>query len=488
MAVAEVLQDAVRAKPADLLEYVAQRLQERSGLDAGIFEAQFEECKRKPRSYVLEEQCPAGQDPFSWVPMRYNDDTILSMLQTRAHEIATDILAPELIENSQDFIQRARVAFPELMYLRGAQDLEQTAAQMLRAVYVGCSNCPSIEDKGLDDADPMLAFRCRPLVTCVRSCLLESCRELERMDALMVCCVLSVVGRHPGFQQRFGGGFRTSELAVIYALEHEPDGLPSFSRLSLAHKHLVLAALQCYFSMEMLLSTEVVPLHFARVKDLLASREKGAEFFLAVIGVEHLVRCRSAVISDANVDSIRLAAQCILALSKHSAQRGYELFLKKRAERHSWRLARDDVLQKALIRLCCMRGDEDDEAWAEMDKAMESLREKDLTKLKIELGQKDGLTEDIVYVLHGGAALMAAAGANRNVGPAAALSLLCRALTDVAHNYGKVLTQKVIKLHIESLATRAVQYRAGGGSLFAETPFVLEERGAGEIAVVLPGV
>jgi hypothetical protein len=302
--------------------------------------------------------------------------------------------------------------------------------------------------------------------------------------------MLLLVGRHPGFQQRFGGGLRTPEHAVIYAMEHEPEVLPSFSRLSLAHKHLVLAVLQCYFPLEMILNTEVVPFHFARVKDLLASREKGLDFFLAALGVEHLVRSRIAVTSDTNADSVRLAAQCVLALSKYNAQRGYELFLKKRAERHSWRLVRDDVLQKAIIRLCCMRGEEDDEAWAEMERAMttDELNEKTRTRLKVELGEKDGLSDDIVYVLYGGGALMAAAGGNRDVGPLQALMIVSRALADVSHHYGKVLTQKVVKLRIESLAARAVQFRSTGLSLFAETPFVLEDWGSGEIAVLIPGI
>jgi len=63
------------------------------------------------------------------------------------------------------------------------------------------------------------------------------------------------------------------------------------------------------------------------------------------------------------------------------------------------------------------------------------------------------------------------------VGPVAALSLLCRLMADVAHSYGKVLNQKIIKLRLENLAAKAVQYRPGGGSLFADTPFTLEELG-----------
>lgn len=487
-AVAEVLRDAVRTKPQDLFEYVAQRLEERSGMDSARFEAHFQECKRKPRTYVLELICPEGQDPLSWVPMRYNDDTILSMLQARAREVSFDILSEELLEDSQGLYERACVSFPELMYLRGAPEIELAAAQTLRAIYLGCSGNASVLEQGLDDANPMLTFRCRPLVTCGRNVLLESCkRSQSTVDALIVCSFLLLVGRHPGFQQRYGGGLKTPELAVIHAIEHEVDSLPSFACLSPQLRQLVLATLQAYFPMEMLLNLEVVPSQFGRVKDLLADRESGVDFFLSVLAVEQMVRCRSTIVSDANVELVVLGAQCLNAVQKYNAARAYDMFLKKRAAAHSWRLARDDFLHRATIRLCCFRGIEEDEAWSEMLAAVESLSSSERDILKIELGQKDGLAEVPVYVLHGAGALMATAGNNPEVGLQQAVRAMCRAIDDATKSYGKGLSHKVVKLRLENLAARAAQYRAGGGSLFADTPFMLEEVGAGEVAVRVPG-
>lgn len=98
------------------------------------------------------------------------------------------------------------------------------------------------------------------------------------VDALLVCTVLLLVGRHPGFQQRYGGGLRTPELAVIHAIEHEAEALPSFACLSPAQRQLVLATLQAYFPLEMLVNAEVVPSHFGRVKDLFGVRENGIDF------------------------------------------------------------------------------------------------------------------------------------------------------------------------------------------------------------------
>lgn len=488
-AVGEVLREAVRTKPQDLFEYVAQKLEERSGMDSAQFQAMFEECKRKPRTYVLEEMCPAGQEPLSWVPMRYNDDTILSMLQSRASEMSADILSEELIDDSQNFIARARASFPELSYLRGSPEIELAAGQTLRALYLGCSGNANVVEQGLDDADPMLAFRCRPLVTCARTALFDQTKRNQSMvDALIVCSFLLLVGRHPGFQQRYGGGHRTPELAVLHAIEHEAEALPSYMCLASPQKQLVYAALQAYFPMEMLLTAEVIPSHFGRVKDLLVGREGGVEFFLSVLGVEHMVRGRSAIVSDASVELVALGAQCLNAIQKYSAVRAYELFLKKRAGAHTWRLVRDDFLHRAIIRLCCFRGVEEDEAWTEMLTAVDGLGDFEQNMLKIELGQKDGLAEVPAYVLYGAGALMSAAGANPDVGLQQAVTAMCRAIDDATKSFGKVLNYKVVKLRLESLAIRATQYKAGGGSLFADTPFTLEEVGAGEVAVKVPGV
>merc|ERR1719198_2021763 len=168
------------------------------------------------------------------------------------------------------------------MYLRGSPEIELAAAQTLRAIYLACSGSDNILEQGLDDAEPLLAFRCRPLVNCSRNVLFLHMKGNQAMvDALIVCSFLLLVGSHPSFQQRYGGGLRTPELAVIYAIEHEAEALPSFACLAAPQRQLVLATLQAYFPMEMLLNTEVVPYQYGRVKDLLGTRENGIDFFLA---------------------------------------------------------------------------------------------------------------------------------------------------------------------------------------------------------------
>jgi len=303
-----------------------------------------------------------------------------------------------------------------------------------------------------------------------------------------VCSFLLLVGRHPGFQQRYGGGLRTPELAVIYAIEHEAESLPSFTCLSGPQRQLVLATLQSYFPMEMLLTTEVVPSHFARVKDLLVPKEGGLDFFLSVLAVEHMVQCRTTIVTDASVEFVTLGASCLNSLQKYSGVRSYELLLKRRGAAHSWRLMRDDYFSRAIIRLCCFRGIEEDEAWTEMLNMVQGLGDMEHHVLQVEIGQKDGLAEVPVYVPCGAAALLAAASANSDVGLKPAVMAMCRILDEATKNFGKVLNHKVVKLRFESLATRAAQYRAGGGPPFADTPFTLEEIGAGEVAVRIPGV
>ncbi|CAE7638107.1 unnamed protein product [Symbiodinium sp. CCMP2592] len=78
----------------DLFGFVIAEFQKKSTLDPSEFEAHFLECKRQSRTYVLEDRCPANEDPMVWVPMRYNDDTILKQ-QKLAHELWMDVLSVE---------------------------------------------------------------------------------------------------------------------------------------------------------------------------------------------------------------------------------------------------------------------------------------------------------------------------------------------------------------------------------------------------------
>merc|ERR1712139_267115 len=117
-------------------------------------------------------------------------------------------------------------------------------------------------------------------------------------------------------------------------------------------------------------------------------------------------------------------------MGKYNGVRAYQVYLKKRAGAHSWRFVRDDFLHRAIIRLCCFRGIEEDEAWSEMLMAVEGLGDFEHHMLKVELGQKDGLAEVPVYVLHGASALMANAGSNTDVGLQQAVTVMCRAIDD----------------------------------------------------------
>eukprot|EP00442_Polarella_glacialis_P059126 CAMPEP_0115152920 /NCGR_PEP_ID=MMETSP0227-20121206/66427_1 /TAXON_ID=89957 /ORGANISM="Polarella glacialis, Strain CCMP 1383" /LENGTH=145 /DNA_ID=CAMNT_0002563579 /DNA_START=26 /DNA_END=459 /DNA_ORIENTATION=- len=131
-AIAEVLKDVVQKRPKDLFEHVANQLQERSGLDREQFKASFEGYKRQPQTYVLEDRCPQDEDPLIWVPMRYNDDTILQKLRSRCVDLLQDVLSKEPLDNGRALFDNALVTFPELMYLRNSPE-EDTAAQAFRA-------------------------------------------------------------------------------------------------------------------------------------------------------------------------------------------------------------------------------------------------------------------------------------------------------------------------------------------------------------------
>lgn len=269
-AIADVLRDAVDKKPRDLFEHVAQQLAERSGLDTADFEKYFDECKRKPRTYVLEDRCPANQDPLTWVPARYNDDTILLMLQHKSTEIVEAILSqdPQAIPNTSALASSCIAAFPELMYLSGSPE-ELYAFQLLRALQVACTDSQEVLANLASDPEPAFCFQCGAFVGRLRDMghLEVVSQNVNAVEALIVVCVLHALGRHEGFCQRYGGGHTNVELAILHAITREADALPSYQRLGEQHKALVHGTLQVIFPLESLLLTEICPAQYARAKE-----------------------------------------------------------------------------------------------------------------------------------------------------------------------------------------------------------------------------
>merc|ERR1712137_323479 len=113
------------------------------------------------------------------------------------------------------------------------------------------------------------------------------------METFIVVSVLRALGKHEGFRERFGGGLVQPEQAVLHAIEHEAEVLPSFQRLDDHNKQLVTNALQAYFPLEMFITTEAVPAHMDKAKNSIANLESGMQFFVAALLIDHLVLTRS---------------------------------------------------------------------------------------------------------------------------------------------------------------------------------------------------
>mmetsp|Transcript_107582 Transcript_107582/g.286299 ORF Transcript_107582/g.286299 Transcript_107582/m.286299 type:complete len:495 (-) Transcript_107582:133-1617(-) len=479
-AIADALKDVARSKPKDLFKHVAQQLQDRSGLEPAAFEAHFEECKRQPRLYVLEERCPAGQDPFAWVKMRYNDDTILSILHKRALEFVTDILHEDGADDTKTFLNRACAAFPELLYLKDSPE-ELVAFQTVRAIFLGCSG-QEVESL-LEDADPQLSFRCTALIEAAREQLLEPLRDPDSLDVLILCCVLRIVGGNAAFQKRYGGGETTPELAMLNAIEHESQALPSFQRLPEQKKELLVTVLRVQFPFDMLISLEATSAHFVEVKETLAHTEGSVAFFIGVVAAEYLVRCRGSLIADEAADLAKLGAQCLTAVEKYSAVRAYELFLKKRAERHSWRLMKDDLLHRAVVRLCCFAGQEDDAAWSGMQAMVSAFSDGEKEVLKAELARKDGSP---VYVPVGAGALLGLAASQDQYALRVAVKAIIKALEDASRTLDRLLShRRMVRLSLTELLARARE--RGSVAALEGLPLSLEDLGTGEVAVHVAG-
>lgn len=497
-ALAQVLRDVVHKKPKDLFEYVAQALQDQSAIDPADFESYFEECKRKPRTYTLEDRCPAGQDPLTWVPMRFNDDTILLTLRNRASELTSEILAALPIDDTKGFLDRACVAFPELMYVR-EQPSETVASQRsfnpvelhvfqtLRAVYLACTGC---EGASMDDESVEFGFLCEALVKDTRAQLQQAVPDEATLEALIVFLILRALGSRENFQRGYGGGHTVPEKAALHAIRHEVVALPSFSRLAPQQRALVESTLEAFFPLHMVVTSEAVPGHFLQVKETLSNEDGGLNFYMSALAVDHLVYMRCSMLSNESVDLARIGAQSLLAVEKYSAPRAYELLLKKRAERHSWRIVRDDLFMKAIVRVCCFSGREDTDFWNQVLNSCEELPDQAKEVLKVELARKDGCVESPVYILLGAGRYMEAAASDDvfSVGVPAALILLTRILEDASRHFHRALSinQRMVHIDLHALAKRAQEHR-GGGVPFEDIPFTLKQVEPCSVIVELAG-
>lgn len=492
--IADVLKGATHSKPKDLLEHVAQALQERSGFDPADFERAFDEAKRKPRTYVLEDRCPAGQDPFAWVPMRYNDDTILRTLNSRASELTSEILSALPLE-TKAFLDRVCVVYPELAYVRerpaervesqtSFAPVELATFQAMRAVYLGCSGA----DVECEDETIELGYLCEALVADARAKVLKTEVTETMMDTVMVFLLLRNLGTHEGFRMRFGGGQTEPEAAALHAIEQDISVLPSFARLPPDQKALVAAALQAYFPLDMMITSEVVPTHLLKVKELCAPLEGGVTFYICAAILDHLVRCRTVLVPNEAVDLARLGGECLADVAKHSAPRCYELYIKKRGERHGWRVVREDLSLLAIVRLCCFAGCEDTDAWSLMLSTVDSLPDHEKEVLKTELARKDGFFESPVYVLLGAGKFMEAATVNTSLTAKPALLLLARVLEDAARSFDRLaaLSQRTVTLDMRSLAPLARDW-VPGMIPFEETHFVFQQQSNGSVLVQFSG-
>mmetsp|Transcript_75260 Transcript_75260/g.121514 ORF Transcript_75260/g.121514 Transcript_75260/m.121514 type:complete len:501 (-) Transcript_75260:97-1599(-) len=483
-AIAEVLKDVVQKRPKDLFEHVANQLQERSGLDREQFKASFEGYKRQPQTYVLEDRCPQDEDPLIWVPMRYNDDTILQKLRSRCVDLLQDVLSKEPLDNGRALFDNALVTFPELMYLRNSPE-EDTAAQAFRAFALCTSGCPTALQDQLEDDDPNLSFRCQALMESVKSSLLQPfigssgiTNKMLKLEAVLVCVTLRLLGGHAEWREKYGGGERVPEKAALHAIENCPQVLPSFVRLSESSKRQIVATLQAYFTMSRLLSTEIVPANFFALKDLLVPISDGIMFFLCVTAVEYLVECRTLQVPNEEADIVKLVSQCAPSIEKNSASRSYELYLRKRAERHQWRLMRDDFMFRAIIRLCCLMGSEDAALWTEMLNIVETLTDQEKEVLKNELGTKDGLTCTPVFLLGSGSELVKLGATNQKLPLKSIVRLVIRILEDAATSYDQVQSSQ-IRISLDALLPTARDF--AGGMLFEDTQYVLNQLGPTDV-------
>mmetsp|Transcript_16269 Transcript_16269/g.48408 ORF Transcript_16269/g.48408 Transcript_16269/m.48408 type:complete len:510 (-) Transcript_16269:42-1571(-) len=494
--VAEVLRAAAHSKPKDLFAFVAKALQDKSGLNPAEFERYFEECQRRPRTFMLEDRCPAGQDPLAWVPMRYSDDTIRAALKSRSAVLTSEILSALPIADMKAMLDGICIAFPEFTYIRsapsepitdfgGCAPAELAAFQALRALYLGCSGSPTVS---ADDESIQMSFMCEALVQEARQAMLQPLLCDTALEACIVLIMLRALGSDEGFQRRYGGGKTIAEEAALHAIENEAMALPSFLRLGATQQASIRAALAAFVPAEAMVSAEAAPAQYQLAKEALLPTEGAMELCSCAMMLDHMVRCRCRPLRDEEVDAVKLAMRCMASVDKYSAPRAFELYLKKRAEKHAWRLARDDVRVKAVARLCCLAGLQDTESWNGMLSMAEDLPDRATEILETELARKDGCLVCPAYTLLGASRLLEAAVANPALGARPAALLLAKILEEAGRYFGHApgAIPRAVTIDMQTCAQRARDY-ASGGPRFDDLPCNLKQTGPNRAALVLPG-
>eukprot|EP00933_Yihiella_yeosuensis_P030489 TRINITY_DN2412_c0_g1_i1.p1 TRINITY_DN2412_c0_g1~~TRINITY_DN2412_c0_g1_i1.p1 ORF type:complete len:497 (+),score=83.24 TRINITY_DN2412_c0_g1_i1:132-1622(+) len=481
-AIAEVLKDVVEKRPKDLFGHVISQLEAKSGLDPKQFEAHFLECKARPRTYILEDRCPPHEDPLAWVTMRYSDDTIFLKLTSHAHDLLADVLSSESLGSGRLLFDRACVAYPEIAYLRGTA-LEQEAAEIFQALHLCASSCPLAEC--LDDEDANLSFASEALIRCAREKLfkplgnqVEIGKKIERLEAVAVCLLLRLVGREPKFVAMYGGESETPEKAVLHACSRYIEAVPSFARLPAASKMLVEKTLEAYFPCASLISAETSSVSLTPVKEKVVQLECGIPFFLAAICTEYIAQKRTERCGEEVADILKCVIRYVPGVEKHSAHRAYELYLRKRAERHQWRLMRDDFAHRAVIRLCCLTGSEDTELWNEIQDIVQGLTPEQKQILTDEMGTKDGVTATPAYSLNGSGAIMAFATLSRSK-----LQPLILLLIKILENCDDVFhAHSVLEMSVD-LSAAIPLARDGSGTDLEDIKFQIEQKGPQAVVV-----
>jgi len=477
-AVADVLKDVAQQRPKDLFGFVIAEFEKKSTLDPSEFEAHFLECKRQSRTYVLEDRCPANEDPMVWVPMRYNDDTVLKQ-QKLAHELWMDVLSVEELPTGKELFDRALVAYPELNYLRDSP-AEATAAQVVRGLCLCCSGCPTALETSLEDDSNVLTFWCKGLLMGTKTSLLEPLAlsqedpsaKIEGIEGILLFVVLRLLGGHEAFCRYYGLSPEDPSAAAVAILTHTPEAMPSVKRLPASSRTLLLASLRAYLPFHMILGSEMIPWHMLELKESLVPCQ-GLLFLLTALAVEYTASQRLVQVAPEIADVVRIVSASAPSIEKHSASRAYELYLRRRAECHQWRLVRDDFRHRAVIRLCCMAGTET-KAWEEIKKGVEGLPEAARGRIENELGLKDGVTSMPAFVLDGASQFMMQVGSNPHLDYQSGVHLLARVLEELAGKYDETAVPQ-LQVQMSDLAAKAQGH--DGSTPLQDLSFSVEEVG-----------
>jgi len=297
---------------------------------------------------------------------------------------------------------------------------------------------------------------------------------------------IHALGKITQFREELAPGFSQDlhDVALAHILETQPELVPSFQRLPMKYKSLIMDSLSVDFQFSQFLQAEIVPSNLVVVKEKLKTHgEEGYSIFCFRIFAQMSGKLGdkslhgSLFMTESQFQRFRPGLEALMQLRTMEAVPAYNAFLLSRGSKALSRFA--SWQHQALVRLLCLSTAYDHESGEAVCEAFDELQSSERLALARWL-VADGINERPGYVLCDAQQLFHNAQANPAVGLVDALKSLVRVQELVQAKDAYVLRNGPQKayVHLKELADWAREAGASSQDFVqAEMKVTTEDHG-----------